>query len=243
MFCSYSFEKLLCWTCWLTASIHRWTQRPCESQRSWNDRKVALFWFWSTLQREHFNLPSCFKTTFWPCEWHKSCLVSRQTTLTTAHGRSEQVWETWETAKYHRLDFNKHSENTQWACFFFICLGWTRCTSVSLTLGNDLSRPQIEKNADTSGNRGDSSAQEMSNPPKPTLHAKPYTLHNSMSRSRSGESSQDCGCRLKKQSFLSADLMVCRIIYVYRLCDEDELTNNDDNRAEPIPDKHDLEVN
>lgn len=69
------------------------------------------------------------------------------------------------------------------------------------------------------------------------------TLHNSMSRSRSGESSQDCGCRLKKQSFLSADLMVCRIIYVYRLCDEDELTNNDDNRAEPIPDKHDLEVN
>lgn len=118
MFCSYSFEKLLCWTCRLTASIHRWTQRPCESQRSWNDRKVALFWFWSTLQREHFNLPSCFKTTFWPCEGHKSCLVSRQTTLTTAHGRSEQVWETCETAKYHRLDFNKHSENTLWACFF-----------------------------------------------------------------------------------------------------------------------------
>lgn len=175
MFCSYSFEKLLCWTCWLTASIHRWTQRPCESQRSWNDRKVALFWFWSTLQRELFNLPSCFKTTFWPCEGHKSCLVSRQTALTTAHGRSEHVWETRETAKYHRLDFNKHSENTLWACFFFICLRWTRCTSVSLTLGNDLSRPQIEKNADTSGNRGDCSAQEMSNPPKP--HSACKTLH------------------------------------------------------------------
>lgn len=123
MFCSYSFEKLLCWTCRLTASIHRWTQRPCESQRSWNYRKVALFWFWSTLQRELFNLPSCFKTTFWPCEGHKSYLVSRQTTLTTAHGRSEHVWETRETAKYHRLDFNKHSENTLWACFFLHLLG------------------------------------------------------------------------------------------------------------------------